>query len=131
MTRRREPVTGLTDAELAALAEQAHTDHDDAELWADEEPPEIAADVRSVVSVRFSRGELGQIHVAAGAAGVPVSTYIRNAAVNAVSSVDLDNARRQAEALRAELDALLSTLGQGKPSAQRRPRERKEKRPAA
>jgi hypothetical protein len=129
MTRRRDPVTGLSDAELAALAEQAHTDRDDADLWEDEEPPQVGADVRSVVSVRFSRGELGPIQAAAEAAGVPVSTYIRNAAVNAVLPVDLENARRQAEALRTELDALLGTLG--KANANGRSESRSRKRPAA
>ena len=127
----RDPVTGLSDAELAALAEQAYTDLDNANLWENEEPPELGPDVRSVVSMRFSRGELGQIQAAAEAAGLPVSTYIRNAAVNAVLPVDLDNARRQAAALRDELDALLGTLGHVDSTKARRRDSRAPKRPAA
>jgi hypothetical protein len=53
-----------------------------------------------VVSVRFNRGELGPIERAAAAAGVPVSTFIRNAAMNAVSPIDLDEARHTIEACR-------------------------------
>jgi len=56
----RDPATGMTDAELAALAEAAYADRDQADAWEDEEPPEVGPDVRSVVSVRFSRGELAR-----------------------------------------------------------------------
>ena len=108
---RRDPVTKMTDDELAALAEQAYAERDDAEVWEDEDTPEISPDVRSVVSVRFSRGELGPIELAAAAAAVPVSTYIRNAAINAVSTVDIDDARRRALAAQAELQRLIGALG--------------------
>jgi hypothetical protein len=107
---RRDPVTGMTDKELAALADQAYADRDDAEAWDDMGAPEVSPEVRSVVSVRFSRGELGTIAEAAGAAGVPVSTYIRNAAINAVSTVDVADARRRAEALQGELEGLIGAL---------------------
>src|SRR5262245_44661456 len=96
---RRDPVTGLTDAELAKLADTAYAQKDDRDAWEVEERPEVNPDVRSVVSVRFNRGELGPIERAAAAAGVPVSTFIRNAAMNAVSPVDLP-------AIKAQLDAL-------------------------
>jgi hypothetical protein len=107
---RRDPVTGMTDKELTARADRAYAERDDAEAWEDEEPPEVSPEARSVVSVRFSRGELGPIEAAAAAAGVPVSTYIRNAAVNAVSTVDLAEARRRAEAVQDELKQLLGAL---------------------
>jgi hypothetical protein len=63
------------------------------------------------VSVRFSRGELDPIERAAIAAGVPVSTYIRNAAINTVVTVDLDKVRRAIRALRVEIDRLGTAFG--------------------
>jgi hypothetical protein len=110
MMRRRDPVTGLTDKELEVVAEQLYNDRHDPDAWELEPAPEIAPDVRSVVSVRFGRGELGQIEAAASAAGVPLSTYIRNAALNAASPVDIDGARRQVEAIHQELERLIGTL---------------------
>jgi hypothetical protein len=109
--KRRDPTTGLTDKELIALAEQAYDERDDPDAWEDEEPPEVAPDIRSVVSVRFSRGELEPIERAASAAGVPVSTYIRNAAIGASATVDVVSARRAVEALRIELESLARSLG--------------------
>ncbi len=111
---KRDPVTGLTDAELERLAEEAYEQRDDPDAWEDEEPPEVSADVRSVVSVRFNRGELGPVERAAASAGVPVSTFIRNAAMNAVSPIDLDEARHTIEALQANLDGLVTALGTGR-----------------
>lgn len=108
---RRDPLTGLTDAELAALAEEAYAERDDADAWESEEPPDVSLDVRSVVSVRFNRGELGPIERAAIAAGVPVSTFIRNAVINAVTSIDLEEARRAIHALQADLDRLRKAVG--------------------
>jgi hypothetical protein len=110
MMRRRDPVTELTDKELEAVAEQLYIDRDDPDAWEPEPAPEIAPDVRSVVSVRFGRGELGQVEAAAAAAGVPLSTYIRNAALSAASPVDIDGARRQVEAIHRELERLIGTL---------------------
>ncbi len=116
---RRDPLTGLTDAEVATLAEQAYAERDDADAWEAEEPPDVSLDVRSVVSVRFSRGELGPIERAAIAAEVPVSTFIRNAAINAVTSIDLEEARRAIRALQADLDRLRQAIGaQGEPKSQ-------------
>jgi uncharacterized protein (DUF1778 family) len=125
---RRDPVTGLTDAELAELAEAAYEQRDNPDAWVDEERPEISPDVRSVVSVRFSKGELGPIERAAAASGVPVSTYIRNAAVNAVSAVDLDEARRSLQALQEDLASLVTALGAE--TAKRERRRRRTSRPA-
>lgn len=128
---RRDPVTSVTDEELAARAEGAYDTRDVAEAWEDEEPPEISPDVRSVVSVRFSRGELGPIEQAAAEAGVPVSTYIRNAAINAVSAVDIDDARHRAEAIRDELGRLLGALDNKPGKVGRRPGARNRKASAA
>jgi hypothetical protein len=126
MMRRRDPATGLTDKELEAVAEQLYNDRDDPDAWEPEPAPQIAPDVRSVVSVRFGRGELGQIESAAAAAGVPLSTYIRNAALNAASPVDVDGARRQVEAIHQELERLRSTLAAPLPdSSKRRPGARR------
>ena len=116
---RRDPVTRLTDAELAKLADEAYEQRDNPDAWEDEEPPKTSPDVRSVVSVRFSRGELGPIERAAAAAGVPVSTYIRNAAISAVSAVDINEARRSVLAIQEDLEDLLSALGAASDQAKR------------
>lgn len=103
----------IISVELLNLFELAHR-----ETW-------VA--VRSVVSVRFNRGELGPIERAATAAGVPVSTFIRNAAINAVSPIDLDEARHNIEALQANLDGLVTALGAGrKPKTGARAKRRRE-----
>ena len=128
---RRDPVTGMTDKELAALADQAYAERDDPTAWEDEAPPEVSPDVRSVVSVRFNRGELGPIQAAAAATGVAVSTYIRNAAINAVSTVDLAEARRRAEALQDELAHLIGALRTEPRKARKRPVSRNQKASAA
>ncbi len=123
---KRDPVTGLTDAELARLADEAYSERDNPEAWEAEAAPAIGADVRSVVSVRFSRGELGPIERAAAAAGVPVSTYIRNAAINGAAPIDLDEARHKIEAMQAQLDGLARVLNTddnaklGRPAKRRR-----------
>jgi hypothetical protein len=89
-----DPLTGFTDEEISALAEEGYEQRDDRAAWEEIDPPEFAPDVRSVVSVRFSRGELGPVEKAAKQAGVPVSTYIRNVALAAASEPDLDRRRR-------------------------------------
>jgi hypothetical protein len=121
----------MTDKELAALADQVYTNRDDAAAWEAEGPPEVSPQVRSVVSVRFSKGELGPIEAAAAAAGVPVSTYIRNAAVNAVSTVDLAEARRRAGALQEELARLIGALRTEPRKARKRSVSRNQKASAA
>jgi hypothetical protein len=110
---KRDPVTGLTDAELAKLADEAYERRDNPDAWEDEEAPKISLDVRSVVSVRFNKGELGPIERAAAAAGVPVSTYIRNAAINSASPVDVAEARRSVQMLEEVLAGLNRSLGTG------------------
>jgi hypothetical protein len=66
---KRDPVTGLTDAELAKLAEDAYEQRDDRDAWEDEERPEVSADVRSVVSVRFNQGAARRRRNSSRAAG--------------------------------------------------------------
>jgi hypothetical protein len=117
---KRDPATGLTDAELARLADEAYAQRNDPAAWEPEDRPEVVADVRSVVSVRFNRGELGPIERAAAAAGVPLSTFIRNAAINAISPVDLAALRTQLDALQANLNALNAAIGRPEPAKRRR-----------
>ncbi|MER7273014.1 hypothetical protein ABT369_01020 [Dactylosporangium sp. NPDC000244] len=105
-----DEVTGLSVAEMEAAAEDLYEHRD---LAAGEEvASEPAPEIRSVVSVRFSRGELDSIAAAAAAAGQPLSTYIRNAALAAAVHIDLEAARRELRtALRAmgELDRNLGS----------------------
>jgi uncharacterized protein (DUF1778 family) len=117
---KRAPVTGLADAELAQLAEEAYEQRDNPDAWDDEEAPEISPDVRSVVSVRFNKGELGPIERAAAAAGVPVSTYIRNAALSSASPVDVVEARRSVQMIEEALADLNHSLGTDNPKKARR-----------
>jgi uncharacterized protein (DUF1778 family) len=121
----RDPVTGMSDADVAALAEDAYRQRGRADAWAPEVRPELAADVRSVVSVRFSRGELGPVEQAAAAAGVPISTFIRNAAVSAATAIDLDQAQRTIDALHTQLDALGKALGIASRPGQSGPRRKR------
>ena len=110
----RDPLTGTTDDELARLAEDAYERRDDARAW-EEGPVDVSPDARSVVSVRFNKGELGPIERAAAEAGLPVSTYIRNAALNAATAVDLDGARRALDALLKDAERVSRHLGLSKP----------------
>ncbi len=83
-----DPVTGLTADEMRKLADQAYEQRDEDGAWEDEEPAEIDREVRSVVSVRFNRGELARIEQAAKDAGMPVSTFIRSVALRATEADD-------------------------------------------
>ncbi|MEV8512719.1 hypothetical protein [Dactylosporangium sp. NPDC051484] len=76
-----------------------------------EVPSEPAADIRSVVSVRFGRGELDSIVAAAAAAGQPVSTYIRNVALATSAAIDFEAARRELRTAATALDELRRRLG--------------------
>ncbi|MGI5180608.1 plasmid mobilization protein [Dactylosporangium sp. CA-152071] len=104
-----DDVTGLSVAEMEAIAEDLYEHRDQAA--GDEVPTEYAGEVRSVVSVRFSRGELDDIAAAAAAAGQPLSTYIRNAAMAAAVAIDIDAARRELRAAARALDELGRSLG--------------------
>jgi Mobilization protein NikA len=75
---------------------------------------EVDPQVRSVVSVRFNRGELGVIEAAARAAGVPLSTYVRNCALRAATeapAVDADQVRRAVDTIQRDLDLFRRQLG--------------------
>jgi predicted DNA binding CopG/RHH family protein len=83
-----DAVTGLTAEEMRRLADQAYEQRDEDGAWEDEEPAEVAPEARSVVSVRFNRGELARVEQAAREAGMPVSTFIRSVALRAVTEED-------------------------------------------
>jgi glutamate-1-semialdehyde aminotransferase len=105
----RDEVTGKSVAEMEALAEELHEHR--ADLAGDEVAVEHVSEIRSVVSVRFARGELDDVAAAAAAAGQPLSTYIRNAALAAAIAIDLDAARRELRAAAHALDELGRSLG--------------------
>jgi hypothetical protein len=109
MSEERDPLTGLTDDEYAAVAEDLYEHRD--EVPGDEVDAEIDPNIRSVVSVRFNRGELNAIEAAAKAAGMALSTYIRNAALSTAGAVDLDAARRDLASLASRLEQLRRHLG--------------------
>ncbi len=108
-TEDRDEVTGEPVREMDQLAEDLYRHRD--EIEGEEVPVEHASEVRAVVSVRFARTELDQIAAAAEAAGQPLSTYIRNAALAAAGTIDVDAARRELRAARTALNELSRTLG--------------------
>lgn len=70
----------------------------------------VVEDVSTVVSVRLRGDELAAVEQAARAAEVPLSTFIRRAALGAASPVDVRAVSARVEAIQAEarkLDALL------------------------
>jgi len=70
----------------------------------------VVEDVSTVVSVRLRGDELAAVERAARAAGTPLSTFIRQAALGAASPLDVRAASARVEAIQAEarkLDALL------------------------
>ncbi len=87
---------------------------------------EVDPHVRSVVSVRFKPGEIGIVEEGAAAAGVPFSTFIRNAALNAASAIDVEEARRAIHDAQSALDRLLKALGG--PAAPDQPQDGKQRR---
>ncbi len=104
-----DEVTGLGVSDMERLAEDLYEHRD--ELVGDEVPTESVSEVRSVVSVRFSRAELDEIAAAATAAGQPLSTYIRNAALAAATVIDVETARRQLGTAAQAIDELRRSLG--------------------
>jgi uncharacterized protein (DUF1778 family) len=103
-----DEVAGHSVGEMRAIAEDIY-DHRGT-LGGDVVPSEPVSEVRSVVSVRFHRSEFDDIAAAAALAGQPVSTYIRNAALAAAGTVDLEAARRELHAATRALTALGRTL---------------------
>jgi uncharacterized protein (DUF1778 family) len=96
---------GMTQEEYAEWLYK----HRDDEGW---QPVEAAVspNLDSVVSVRLRRGELTAIEDAAKAAGLKLSTFIRQAALAASGVVDLDAARRDLDRLRRQVDDLAEHL---------------------
>lgn len=99
----------MTEEEYARAADEAYAHRDEVD---DLEVVEFAADpdVRSVVSVRFNRGELKRIEQAAQKAHMPVSTYIRNAALATSETIDLDAARDALLASQRKLKEAIAAL---------------------
>jgi Domain of unknown function (DUF1905)/Bacteriocin-protection, YdeI or OmpD-Associated/Mobilization protein NikA len=98
----------LTEEESARAAREAYEHRDEVDDL-EQVRFTVDADVRSVISVHFNRGELERIEAAARQAGMPVSTYIRHAALvtsemtdettgqTVDETVDLDTARAAAQ----------------------------------
>lgn len=105
----RDEVTGRTVAEMEALANDLYAHRDEVE--GEEVAAEPVTDIRSVVSVRFARSELDSVAAAAAAAGLPLSTYIRNAALATAVAIDIEAARRELRAATKALDELGRKLG--------------------
>lgn len=99
----------MGEEDHARAAEEAYAHRDEVD---DLEPVEFEIDpeVRSVVSVRFNRGELKRIEHAATKAGMPVSTFIRNAALATSETIDLDAAREALLASQRSLKAAIAAL---------------------
>lgn len=69
-----------------------------------------AGDVSTVVSVRLRGDELAAVEQAANAAEMPLSTFIRHAALGAASPLDVRAASARAEAIQAEARKLIALL---------------------
>ncbi|GAA1638036.1 hypothetical protein ACFQY4_05130 [Catellatospora bangladeshensis] len=106
----------MTEEDYARAADEAYEHRDELDEL---EVVEFTADddVRSVVSVRFNRGELRRVEQAALKAGMPVSTYIRNAALATSETVDLDAAREALLASQRNLKAAMAALNRDLPRA--------------
>ncbi|MBA2324608.1 MAG: hypothetical protein H0V92_11560 [Pseudonocardiales bacterium] len=69
-----------------------------------------AADVSIVISVRLRGDELAAVERAASVAGVPLSTFIRQAALGAANPLDVRAASARAEAIQNEARKLIALL---------------------
>lgn len=67
-------------------------------------------EVSTVVSVRLRGDELSVVEQAAAAAGLPLSTFIRQAALGAASSLDVRAVSAQIEAIQNEARKLAALL---------------------
>ncbi len=78
----------------------------------DELPAEssTASDVSTVVSVRLRGDELAAVEQAASTADMPVSTFIRQAALTAANPLDVRAASARAEAIQHEAHKLVALL---------------------
>jgi hypothetical protein len=128
-----EMETNVEEIDYAASAEQAYEDRADFDKL---EPVEVEIDpnVRSVVSVRFNRGELSSIETASRAAGVPLSTFIRNAALQASANSDSMNAielRDAIDAMRKTIEVLNDYIPGAKSGTSTRPAKKEEVEPGS
>jgi hypothetical protein len=67
-------------------------------------------DVSTVVSVRLRADELASLERAASAAGIPLSTFIRQASLGAAHPLDVRAASARAEAIQNEARKLIALL---------------------
>lgn len=67
-------------------------------------------DISTVVSVRLRSDELAAVEQAARVAGMPLSTFIRRAALAAASPLDVRAASARAEAIQGEASKLVALL---------------------
>lgn len=108
----RDPHTGMTLAEMRAEADRLESEATDPGAW---KPVEAESDPnpRSVHTVRLSREESAAISRAAATAGLPMSTFIRDAAVAAARSefVDLPKLRKAL----IDMEKVVSVLHQSVP----------------
>lgn len=108
-----EPAEDMDERDYARAADEAYQQRGDFDELERVEV-EVDPNVRSVVSVRFNRGELATIDAAARAADVPLSTFIRNSALQAATdapSVDAGVVRKALAALQKDLDLLKRQVG--------------------
>lgn len=70
----------------------------------------VVEDVSTVVSVRLRGDELAAVERAARAVGMPLSTFIRQAALGAASPLDVRAASARAEAIQLEAQKLIALL---------------------
>ncbi len=70
----------------------------------------VVEDLSTVVSVRLRGDELATLERAANAAGMPLSTFIRQAALGAANPLDVRAASARAEAIQNETRKLLALL---------------------
>ncbi len=68
------------------------------------------AEVSTVVSVRLRGDELAAVEQAASAVGMPLSTFIRHAALGAATPLDVRAASARAEAIQIEARELIALL---------------------
>lgn len=82
------------------------------EAEVDRLPPEpsTADEVSTVVSVRLRGDELARVEHAAATAGLPLSTFIRQAALGAASPFDVRAASARVEAIQVEARKLVALL---------------------
>ncbi len=75
-------------------------------------PADVSAveDISTVVSVRLRGDELAAVERAAKAADMPLSTFIRQAALGAASPLDVRAASARVEAIQAEARKLVALL---------------------